>query len=85
MIHKKVKTIGNLIDKTKVNRVSSVYLILYIFFIFSCSKDSCKKKPQNLFCQDVWTPVCGCDGETYSNPCYATRAGVAEYSEGTCD
>ena len=63
-------------------------LLIYLFLflgVVACNKDSCKKKPQNLFCQDIWTPVCGCDGETYSNPCYATRAGVTEYSEGTCD
>ncbi|MGE0790805.1 MAG: Kazal-type serine protease inhibitor domain-containing protein [Sandaracinaceae bacterium] len=29
-------------------------------------------------------PVCGCDGNTYSNPCYAHRAGVAVESIGAC-
>ncbi|MBK8173698.1 MAG: hypothetical protein IPK60_25635 [Sandaracinaceae bacterium] len=35
-------------------------------------------------CLDVWDPVCGCDGMTYSNTCYAAREGVGVYSEGEC-
>ena len=35
-------------------------------------------------CPDVWQPVCGCDGVTYSNECYADRAGIAVDHPGEC-
>lgn len=35
-------------------------------------------------CLDVWTPVCGVDGKTYSNACYAGKEGVAVDYEGEC-
>ncbi|GJM26845.1 MAG: hypothetical protein DHS20C16_32600 [Phycisphaerae bacterium] len=43
---------------------------------------SCSPVPQ--FCLDVWIPVCGCDGQTYSNTCYANRVGVNVAHEGAC-
>ncbi len=35
-------------------------------------------------CFDIYDPVCGCDGVTYSNGCYAQLAGVSVAFEGEC-
>lgn len=37
-------------------------------------------------CFDLWEPVCGCDGMTYSNSCYAqVTAGVIHWTDGECE
>ena len=45
----------------------------------------CVERPgDNVQCLAVWDPVCGCDGQTYSNGCYAAKAGVSVDYEGEC-
>jgi outer membrane murein-binding lipoprotein Lpp len=42
----------------------------------------CTYRPE--ICPDVWNPVCGCNGTTYSNDCYAAMEGVSVKQAGSC-
>lgn len=41
-------------------------------------------KISTLTCSYEYNPVCGCNEITYSNPCYAKKAGLQQYKFGAC-
>ncbi len=43
----------------------------------------CEKKPDA--CPQIYDPVCGCDGKTYSNECMANLNGVNIAHKGECE
>ena len=42
----------------------------------------CRPRPQG--CDDNLDPVCGCDGQTYSNLCIAQSSGTDAAASGAC-
>lgn len=59
-----------------------------ILFIYPPECASCVDSTlivPNPGCDDVYAPVCGCDGMTYDNACIAEKiGGQVSWSEGTC-
>jgi hypothetical protein len=81
-----------LLNNQKVIFMRTLYNYLFIFLFFSCNSDDhvdpeppCKTDGiDDMVCIEVYEPVCGCDNNTYSNSCYAERAGITSWTDGEC-
>ena len=52
---------------------------------FDSSNNEClETNPEDCLCTEQWDPVCGIDGNTYSNACFATCEYVVISYEGVC-
>ena len=47
------------------------------------AEGSCLRRPE--ICTADYSPVCGCDGQTYSNKCVAASKGRSVDYEGDCE
>ena len=50
---------------------------------FADAMGVCKDTPE--ICPEIYSPVCGCDGNDYSSPCDANGAGTSVQKSGDCD
>ena len=84
-----------------MNKILTISFVSIVLIFMSCEKDetSCVPVPvsnngpcidsllmdSTSSCFDVFDPVCGCDGVTYGNSCYAIIfGGVSSYVSGEC-
>lgn len=66
------------------------WLVCALSMAATCNKaqkpnDCIGEKNEDMACIEIYKPVCGCDGKTYPNDCYARREGIKKWTEGPCE
>ena len=61
---------------------NTLFLSVFALFVISCGTIS--PQEDDDACIEVYDPVCGADGVTYSNTCFAVKAGIQEWTTGEC-
>jgi hypothetical protein len=67
--------------------VGAIFTVL--FFLSACGTEEATcidqtKINEEAICTMDYTPVCGCDNQTYSNACAAENSGITSWNDGAC-
>jgi hypothetical protein len=65
--------------------MKNLFIISIVLILLSCKKTECKETNCNGAVTLDYSPVCGCNDITYSNPAEAECHGIEKYSFGECD